>query len=181
MKLKTLLLLSASLSSQAVPIPETGAIYNAVAGFSHDRSPAAVSPAERSQRMEALVEQARQYSAAAQTLLPPLPASPAAYYLEGSDWRELPDAPFSFKQSLAERLSGGGKLVSGAGLEFVQPTRRNPAFLFHETVMEDPPCVVHLGSSGGKYAIRMEKVTTAGAWVRRADWQTVRLTCKHFF
>lgn len=175
-KLKTLLLLSASLSLQAVPIPQNGAIYSAETGFPDDRSPAAVSPAERSNHMEALTEQARRHSASARMLLPPLPAEPAAYYLEGSDWRRLPDSRFSFKQSLTERLSGGGKLISGTGTEFAQPTRRNPVFIFHERIMDDPPCVVPLEANGGKYVIQMEKVTSAGAWVRRSDWEAVRLT-----
>ncbi|MGB0744984.1 MAG: hypothetical protein ACPGSB_10720 [Opitutales bacterium] len=172
-KLKTLLLLSASLSLQATAIPENGAIYSARMGFPDD---SAVSPAERSVRMEALIEEARRYSTAAKLLLPPLPAEPAAYYLEGTEWHRMRDGRFSFKQSLTERLSGSGKLVSATGTAFAQPTTDNPVFLFHETVMDDPPCIIPLQKDGGSYVIRMEKVTSAGAWVRRSDWATVRLT-----
>lgn len=175
-KLKTLLFLTVSLSLQATEIPDSGAIYSAGSGFPKDQSSAAVSPSERSIHMEALTEQARRYSTAARTLLPELPSEPAPYYLEGTDWRRMRDGRFSFKQSLTERLSGSGKLVSASGTTFAQPNTRNPVFLFHETVMDDPPCVVPLQKGGGSYAIQMEKVTSKGAWVRRSDWATVRLT-----
>lgn len=131
---------------------------------------------DRVKQMEALLAESETYRDAALEVLPQIPAQTGDYYLDGGVWTKLEPAKFKFKQAMKERLSGGGRLVSGTTDRLVELNRRNPVFLFQEDVMDDPPCIVPLAETQSERVIWMEKVVSNGAWVRRSDWERVRLT-----
>lgn len=168
--------LSIPLLLLAKPNSNDPGVYGANGGYTPGQSSGLPTPEARKDQMAMLLRDAGISEHSARAVLPALPKDPSAYYLDDETWTILQKATFSFKQTIPERLSGGGKLMAQNSSAWMEISSSNPVFLFRETEIVDPPCIVRLGVKRDDRYISLEKTTTAGAWVRRADWLDVRLT-----
>lgn len=150
--------------------------YGPNSGFKPSSETSLPSVEMRNKHMASLLSDASANTERVISLIPDIPVKKGAYYLNDGSWKEILPYPFHFKQSFSDRLNGSGRLVAGAAIGFAQIEFKNPIFLFHQTRMDDPPCVVGLSNKDDEVIIPMEKVTQAGAWVKRTRWSKVRLS-----